>query len=532
MNVLEMKGVSYAYEGQAMALENIDVAIQRGEKIAVLGNNGAGKSTFFLCCNGILTPKDGEISFLGRPLGSRRKDLLALRSKVGMVFQEADDQIIASTVESEVSFGPLNLGLPREEAESRVNEALAEMALEPLRERPPHYLSGGEKKRVSIADILAMEPEMILLDEPTASLDPKNTALLEETLARLHERGITLMVSTHDMDFAWRWAERAIVFHQGRILADGPIEEVLADQTLIGRAGLRRPLLAEAAEALLQDRTGQSRLPKNIEEFREMFAGEAMEKTQDAILVVSFGTSYDEARERCIGGVEERIRQAFPGCTVARAFTSGVIIKKLASRGIQVDTVAQALERLADQGVRRVVVQPTHLIAGIEYEKLLGEVEAKKALFTSLQIGAPLMETEEDIGRIAEIVGSGIQRDEDECLVLMGHGTDHQVNQVYEQVNRAFQEKGYEGVFVGTVEAKPNGQAVLERARGYRRAVMAPLMLVAGDHAKNDMAGDGAESWKTMFERAGMAVRTVMKGMGEYRGIQELYVEHVSRAMR
>lgn len=268
LSILELKEVSYAYEGQKLALERASLIIDKGEKIAVLGNNGAGKSTFFLCCNGIITPKSGEILFKGEKLGHKRRELLALRSKVGIVFQDADDQIIASTVESEISFGPLNLGLDTESARKRVDEAMAYMDLCSLRERPPHYLSGGEKKRVSIADILAMEPEIILLDEPTASLDPKNTVLLENTLESLHQNGITLMVSTHDIDFAWRWAERAIVFHQGRIIADGSIEEILTDQRVIQQAGLRRPILAEVAELLWKDGE-KSALPKTIDDLRK-----------------------------------------------------------------------------------------------------------------------------------------------------------------------------------------------------------------------------------------------------------------------
>lgn len=247
-------------------------------------------------------------------------------------------------------------------------------------------------------------------------------------------------------------------------------------------------------------------------------------------MVVSFGTSYDQARERCIGAVEERIRREFPGCAVRRAFTSKMIIDKLAKRRIYVDTVGQGMEKLAGQGVDKLTVQPTHLIPGIEYEKLLRQIAPYRDAFQSVKIGAPLLYTEEDVAKMAEIMGRGIVRDADECLVLMGHGTDHQANDIYKKVDRAFQEKGYDGVFVGTVEARPDGQAVLQKARAYKKAVMAPLMLVAGDHAVNDMAGRGEDSWKSLFERSGIRVRTVMKGMGEYKGIQSMYVEHIRNA--
>ena len=219
-----------------------------GERIAVLGPNGAGKSTFFLCLNGVLTPESGQILLDGKP--ADRKARKTLCERVGIVFQNSDAQIIASTVAAEVSFGPMNLRLPRQEVARRVDHALDYMDLQAFRARPPHDLSGGEKKRVSIADILAMESEIILLDEPAASLDPAGEERLGRVLARLSDEGRTLLISTHDMDFAFRWATRAVVFSAGRILADGTPQAVLADETVLRQAHLRRPLLAEVFDAL------------------------------------------------------------------------------------------------------------------------------------------------------------------------------------------------------------------------------------------------------------------------------------------
>lgn len=273
--ILELRSISYAYEeGQVRALDDLSVAIGPGERVAVLGNNGAGKSTFFLCCNGVLRQSGGEILYRGRSLTRSRSDLLELRKKVGLVFQDPDHQMIASTVESEISFGPMNLRLPADEVARRVEDALSAMDLTSRRERPPHYLSGGEKKRVSIADILAMRPEIILFDEPTASLDPRNTALLEQTLADLHRRGMSILLSTHDIDFAWRWAERLLIFSEGRLLADGPPAELFADGALLDTAGLRRPILYEAAEALFRalGRPAPASPPRDLEEFRQLLS--------------------------------------------------------------------------------------------------------------------------------------------------------------------------------------------------------------------------------------------------------------------
>ena len=238
--LLSLRDVVFAYPDAPPALDGISLDIRRGERIAVLGNNGAGKSTFFLVCNGILRPQSGTLFSDGKPVEDTKKALTALRRKVGIVFQDADNQIIASTVESEISFGPMNLCLPLGEVEALVDEAVERMDLEAYRQRAPQYLSGGEKKRVSIADILAMRPEIILFDEPTASLDPKNTALLERTLEQLSALGITLVVSTHDVDFAYRFATRAVVFSAGRIVADASPGAVFADGDVVAAAGLKR----------------------------------------------------------------------------------------------------------------------------------------------------------------------------------------------------------------------------------------------------------------------------------------------------
>ena len=257
--ILEVQDLHYAYNDEKHALNGVSLQIREGEKIAVLGANGAGKSTFFLSINGVLRPHRGEIFYRGELI--TKKKLNHLRKNVGIVFQDADNQIIASTVMGEVSFGPMNLKLPREEVLRRVDKALSYMNITEFRDRPPHYLSGGEKKRVSIADILAMEPELMLLDEPASSLDPVNQSLLEENLEKLHQKGIALVVATHDVDFAWRWAKRILIFHQGRLVADGRGEEIFADEALIEKSGLKKPLLYEVGKIY-----GISPLPKTLKE--------------------------------------------------------------------------------------------------------------------------------------------------------------------------------------------------------------------------------------------------------------------------
>lgn len=246
--ILQVQDLRFCYDSGVPALDGVSLDVYAGERIAVLGPNGAGKSTFFLCLNGVLSPDSGRILLDGKPV--ERKTRKALCERVGIVFQNADDQIIASTVAAEVSFGPMNLRLPRDEVARRVDHALEYMDLQAFRARPPHDLSGGEKKRVSIADILAMESEVILLDEPAASLDPAGEERLGQVLARLSDEGRTLLISTHDVDFAFRWATRTVVFSAGRILADGTPQAVFEDAALLRQAHLRRPVLAEVFDAL------------------------------------------------------------------------------------------------------------------------------------------------------------------------------------------------------------------------------------------------------------------------------------------
>ncbi|MCI9083036.1 MAG: ABC transporter ATP-binding protein [Lachnospiraceae bacterium] len=248
--ILRVQHLTYEYEPGRPAIEDISLSIGKGEKVAVMGANGAGKSTFFLNLNGVLQAEKGEIFYQGRQIG--RKDLRNLRRHVGFVFQNADNQMIASTVEAEVAFGPVNLKLSRQEVKERIDQALDYMNLQSYRKRPPHDLSGGEKKRVSIADILAMKTDIILFDEPAAALDPFSAEMLEQVLSDLSKEGKTLLISTHDVDFAYRWAERVLVFDQGKLAADGKTLEIFLQDQVLQQAHLKKPEMLKIYEILLE----------------------------------------------------------------------------------------------------------------------------------------------------------------------------------------------------------------------------------------------------------------------------------------
>lgn len=273
--ILKAENLHYSYTKEHEVLKGVSLNIHRGERLAVLGANGSGKSTFFLNINGVLRPESGAVYYRDKLIN--KSSIKELRKNVGIVFQDADNQIIASTVRAEVSFGPMNLGLSKEEVTRRVLDSLNYMNISHLIDRPPHYLSGGEKKRVSIADIIAMDSEIIIFDEPTASLDPQNISIFEEVLDKMSTEQRTLVISTHDLEFAFRWADRIVVFCSGSIIADSDPISVLSDNEVLKKANLKKPILLEVFETLVENSVfRESTKPaRNMDDFRKMFIARA-----------------------------------------------------------------------------------------------------------------------------------------------------------------------------------------------------------------------------------------------------------------
>ena len=273
--ILKAENLHYSYTKEHEVLKGVSLNIYEGERLAVLGANGSGKSTFFLNINGVLKPESGNVYYRDNLIN--KASIKELRKNVGIVFQDADNQIIASTVRAEVSFGPMNLGLSKEEVKKRVEASLNYMNISHLIDRPPHYLSGGEKKRLSIADIIAMDSEIIIFDEPTASLDPQNITIFEEFLDRVSTEGKTLVISTHDLEFAFRWADRIVVFCDGNVIADSDPITVLGDKGILEKANLKKPILLEVFEALVENSVfaADSKPARNIDDFKKMFISQA-----------------------------------------------------------------------------------------------------------------------------------------------------------------------------------------------------------------------------------------------------------------
>lgn len=250
MSLLETRKLSYIYPDGTTAIRGVDLRIERGEKIAFVGPNGSGKSTLFLLLNGTLRPSEGDVLFGDRPLRYDAHTLRETRRKVGIVFQNSDDQLFAPTVRQDVGFGPTNLGLPKDEVEERVKRSLEYVGIEKLKDRPPHHLSGGQKKRAAIAGVMAMDPEVMILDEPLSNLDPAGSEEVMEFLEELNDRGTTIIISTHDVDLAYRWSDRIYLLADGRILGQGRPEEIFGNSTLISGSGLRQPLIMEVYDEI------------------------------------------------------------------------------------------------------------------------------------------------------------------------------------------------------------------------------------------------------------------------------------------
>ncbi len=309
-----------------------------------------------------------------------------------------------------------------------------------------------------------------------------------------------------------------------------------------GASGTTEPAAAQSAPAQSAEQSAAESAAAGDEE--NDYTGDAAlddPLNQDGIgerelLVVSFGTSFNDSRRLTIGAIEQTLAQRFPDWSVRRAFTSQIIIDHVKDRdGVSIDNVQEALDRAADNGVKELVVQPTHLMNGLEYNDLVEEVGNYADAFEAVTIAEPLLTSDADFAAVADaIVEATAQYDDGEtAIVFMGHGTEADSNAVYAQMQQVLTDKGKANYFIGTVEAAPSLDDVvaLVEQSGCKRVVLQPLMVVAGDHANNDMAGDEEDSWKSVFEAKGYEVVCVLQGLGENEAVRELFAEHAQAAV-
>jgi cobalt/nickel transport system ATP-binding protein len=543
--ILKAEDLYFSYDDeQSHSLNGLSLEIKKGQKIAFMGANGSGKSTFFLCCTGILKPQKGKLFFHNKEVTYKKKELLDLRSKIGIVFQDPDNQLFSASVYQEISFGPLNLGHSEEETKKEVEEVIDYLEITPFRHKPTHALSGGQKKQVSIADILVMKPEIIILDEPAAALDPKHTTMVNHIVDQMTQNGITVLMATHDVNYAYEWADEILLFHEGKVLMYGTPTQVFSNRGVLKQTNLEPPAVLELFESLCRKGILKSSLPlpKNLNALEKYISDVKInthyggtktvsKETKKAILAVSFGTSHNDTRKITIDAIEQDMQAAFPDYALYRAWTSKMIIKKVNARdGVHICNVKEAMEKMLQDGITDVLVQPTHVINGIENDLMKEDALAFQEQFHSISFGDPLLTSEQDNLAVIDAITSEFKTlTKDEVLVLMGHGTTHYANAIYAALDYTFKDKGYSNIFLGTVEAYPTMESLLKMVHAYqpKKVVLAPFMIVAGDHAKNDMASDEPDSWYSQFKAAGYDVEPVLKGLGEYTGIRKLFIEHL-----
>ena len=274
--ILETKDLSFQYPDGTHALKNINLKIEKGKKISFVGVNGSGKSTLFLNFNGVLKPTKGTVVYKGNEVKYNQKSLLELRKNIGIVFQDPENQLFSANVYQEVSFGAMNLKLDRDKVKNRVDVALKSTSMYNYKEKAVHFLSFGQKKRVSIADILVMEPQVIVFDEPTSSLDPKHSKQVVNIFNDINEKGVTVILSTHDVDLAYSWSDYIVVLKDGEVIREGTPFEIFSDDKLINEAYLEKPVVLEVFQKLCK--SGQikasTKIPRNKEELFEIIASE------------------------------------------------------------------------------------------------------------------------------------------------------------------------------------------------------------------------------------------------------------------
>lgn len=478
-------------------LRNLNLMFTAGQKTVLMGANGSGKSMLLRCLAGLVPPTEGTAYFEGQPY------------RYGDVAQKSQQEKISYL-------------FYREQGSA-----------------------DGESLMHCLEQIFASRPKVLLLDFPDAFLDEQHQKRMTEELNILARSGTAIIMTAHDTSVALAFADDVILMEKGEVFLRGTPEEILVSRRSLALAGLKIPDILLIFEALCQKAILNPGLPlprtaDQLEQYIQSLpephyhqpSGEKKSR-KTAVLAVSFGTSFHETREKTIDRIESALSEAFPEALLYRAWTSKMILKKLEKRdGIHIDTVKEAMQRMISDGITDLIVQPTHVINGIENDLMKEDVMAYASGMNSIAFGAPLLTSTTDNEEAIRSVMDEWNLPEDEVLVFMGHGTTHYANAIYAALDYTFKDLGFTNVFLGTVEAYPSLQSLIRQVHEYhpKKVHLAPFMIVAGDHASNDMSGEDPDSWKSQFEAEGFAVECHMKGLGEYDGIRKLFVRHAREA--
>lgn len=381
--ILETRNVCYHYDDGTEALKGVSLSFGAGSKIALVGPNGAGKSTLMLMCNGILRPTSGDVLFRGEAIRYDAGTLREIRRRVGMVLQNPDDQLFAPTVRQDVAFGPVNLGFPADKVKRYVEYALEYVGLEGYERRPPHHLSGGEKKRVAIAGILAMEPEVMILDEPTSSLDPASSEEIMDMLDELNCGGKTLIISTHDVELAYRFADEVVLMEDGGVLGKGTGQEVFSDAGLIRKARMKLPAVVDLhSELICRGLLAQGKPPRNILELTDLLAardwGRALKDAPGRIYVCAVDLAdpseirrfLDQVHVGHIGAMGTSAKMMAQQAMIPLDFTYGVIDKCILKAITGKSSLIMTSGGMVEHSVRRIKAYSDESGAGIEVIRL------------------------------------------------------------------------------------------------------------------------------------------------------------------
>ena len=521
--MIKVESLVYKYADGTKALNNVNLNLEKGNVIGIIGANGSGKSTLLLNIIGILKPNKGIVKYKNKPIKYNKSFLREYRQKVNIVFQDPDKQLFYSNVYDDIAFSLRNLGYREEEIQERVNYTLKKVKAYDLKDKPTHFLSYGQKKRIAIAGILVMDLDLILFDEPTSGLDPHMTKEIKDIIKNLSQEK-KILISSHDMDLIYEICDYVYILGEGEILGEGSPAEVFLKEDLLKRAYLEKPWLVKVHQTLGLP------LYKNEEELFEHKGRE--NKMKKGIIVVSFGTTYEEARRLSIESIENKIREEYKDYLVLRAFTSQMVINKLKKRdNYFVDNPKEALEKMKEEGIQEIYIQPLHIIPGHEYEKLLRQVNSFLEENPDFQIktGKPLLYSSTDYENLVD--GLGLNRGE--TIVFMGHGTDHQADIFYKKLEKTFRDKAYRNVYVATVEGETTLEDIIPdlKANNIQDVKLRPFMLVAGDHAINDMASDEEDSWESILKSNGFNVVSQIEGLGEVEAIQNIYLRHLEESI-
>lgn len=501
--------LSVGYEGRPL-IKDIDISVKKGEILTLIGPNGAGKSTILKSIAGQLQLLGGAVYLDEKSLAGMRREEVAkemsvvFTHKLKTELMTCEDVVATGRYPYTRRFGVLSGGDWKVVREAMELVHVSELAGEDF-----HKISDGQKQRVMLARAICQEPEILILDEPTSYLDIKYKLEFLSLLLKLRkQKGITVIMSLHELELAAKVSDRILCVKGEYIDKFGTPGEIFHADYISSLFDISKAfLLKEGFMGIIENICSRPEGKK-------------------AILLVSFGTTHEDAREKSLNQIYHKLEQLLKTVPVYQAYTSSMVIMGLAKKGIQVNNIIQAAEMALEDHVECLYVVPTHMIPGIEYQKLTNTLAAYQERFRELKIASPVLNRQEDCPKMVCLLKEILQFSPEHEYILMGHGSEDAANIRYAQMNEAFLQEGLSNVRIASVEAKPDLEDAIEdlkKSGSRKKVILHPFMIVAGDHARNDMAGE-EDSFASRLLQEGFEVECIVKGLGEYDGFREIFV--------